>query len=231
MTIPFFLALLFVCIVLVNLGVFHSAIKTGKSRIKAYRQMLAASLLMAGWLGLTAWAMDQPFYKNFDLIPPPVPRVILPGVIVTLAIAYSKFGRQLAAGLSFSALVGFHAFRIPLELFLHSFYEEGIVPVQMTYLSQNWDILTGVTGVLVALLAAFGKVTRFGLYVWNVFGLILLVNVVSIALRTVPGRWNSTATALNLLPFHLPHVWITLFVLLALLGHLVIFRKLRSEVR
>lgn len=68
-----------------------------------------------------------------------------------LGFALSPAGARLVAGLPIAALVGFHAFRLPLEFVLHRWYIEGALPVQMTYSACNLDILTGIGAVLAGL--------------------------------------------------------------------------------
>ncbi|MDB5942735.1 MAG: hypothetical protein JWQ13_2301 [Ramlibacter sp.] len=73
----------------------------------------------------------------------------------TIVLALSPFGARLAAGISMAALVGYQAFRVPLEMALHALYSEGLIPVQMTYSGRNFDIVTGVLAVALARLPTF----------------------------------------------------------------------------
>jgi hypothetical protein len=58
----------------------------------------------------------------------------------------------------------------------------GIMPVQMSYTGLNFDIVTGATAIPVALLAATGRAGPRLIAAWNVVGLGLLVNVVTVAI-------------------------------------------------
>lgn len=53
-------------------------------------------------------------------------------LIVCGAAALSSFGGRLAASVPLAALVGFQAFRLPLELVLHSWATQGTIPGTMT---------------------------------------------------------------------------------------------------
>lgn len=148
---------------------------------------------------------------------------------LALALALSPLGRDMAHHLPLAALVGFQAFRLPLELVLHRWYEQGTLPVQMTYGGHNFDIVTGVLAVVVALGLWMGKLPRASAWAFNLIGLGLLVNVVRIAMQSSPVPIR---TYLNeppvLLAFHAPYVWIvSICVAGALSGHVVTFRALR----
>lgn len=71
---------------------------------------------------------------------------------VALGLGVSPVGRRLATGLPLWILVAAQSFRPPLELLMHQAYESGLMPVQMSYSALNFDILTGASAVVVALL-------------------------------------------------------------------------------
>jgi len=66
------------------------------------------------------------------MLPLPFLFLVGAGFLLAVVLACSPVGRRLAT-LPFAALVGFHAFRFPLELVLHNWYHGGTLPVQMTY--------------------------------------------------------------------------------------------------
>lgn len=52
--------------------------------------------------------------------------------VAAFAIGLFSFGRNAAAELSFTALVGLQSFRLPLELVMHHAGNRGIMPVQLS---------------------------------------------------------------------------------------------------
>jgi hypothetical protein len=160
--------------------------------------------------------------------------MLFPGLWVglALAVALSPLGRQMAQHLPIAALVGFQAFRLPLELVLHRWFEEGVIPVQMTYSGHNFDIVTGALAVVVALGSWMGKLPRAAVWAFNLIGLGLLVTVVGVAVLSspVPIRTYLDEPTV-LLAFHAPYVWIiSICVAGALLGHVVTFQWLLRRV-
>lgn len=136
----------------------------------------------------------------------------------------------MAARLPFSALIGFHAFRLPLEFLLWAFHKQGRLPAQMTFEGRNFDILTGLSALAVAYLAARGKAGHRAALAWNLAGLALLLNIMAVAILSMPAPWRRFHEGpANELVLHFPYVFIpALFVMAALAGHLLIFRKLAS---
>jgi hypothetical protein len=64
---------------------------------------------------------------------------------------------------------------------------------------------------------------------WNVLGLALLVNIVAIAILSLPGPLRVfLAGPPNVLVLRVPYVWLPGFlVMVALAGHILVFRALR----
>jgi hypothetical protein len=144
-------------------------------------------------------------------------------------------GRRLALKLPIAALVGFHAFRLPLELVLHRWHAEGVLPVQMTYVGHNFDIISGILALPVAGLLLWAKpVSRLHRWLvlgFNLVGFALLMTVMSIAVRSAPLPLR---TYMNdppvLLLFYAPYTWILpVCVAGALFGHLLVFRWLKHH--
>lgn len=187
---------------------------------------LRASLVIFLLLYLSYVAGASGVLADFESQPPPILPFLSAHMVLTVLAGLSPYGRRLANSIPVWALVGFQAFRIPVELLLHAFYEEGRIPVQMTYLGRNFDILTGITAIGVAWLAWNGRLARGWLLAWNLFGLGLLVNIVTIAILSMPTPMrvflNEPA---NRFVASAPYTWLpTMLVTTALLGHILVFR-------
>lgn len=195
------------------------------------RQSLLVAVTVSGILGFSTVAASTGRLSRFDVMPPYVLRFIVPHVMLTMILSRSPFGRRLAMGLPISVLVGFQAFRILVELLLHRFYLQGLIPVQMTFAGRNFDILSGLTAIPLAWFAARSQVPRWMLYAWNFLGLALLINIVGTAIVSMPGPLRLfTNDPANTLIARWPYIWLpTFLVTTALMGHLLLFRRLRRE--
>lgn len=143
--------------------------------------------------------------------------------LVSLAVGLSPVGRWLSL-LPLPALVAFQGFRLPLELVLHSWVAQGVIPSTMTWSGHNWDIISGV----VALLAApFCRRARILAWIANLVGLALLANVMRVAVLSspVPFGWP-IAPKLELI-YHVPYALIIpVCIGGALIGHIALSRAL-----
>ena len=160
---------------------------------------------------------------------PPLPFVVLVISIFAVAalLARSKVGDRLARGLPFAVLVGFQGFRLPLELAMHRAHTEGLMPVQMSYSGRNFDIITGVTAIALAIALMTARVPRRVIQAWNVLGLILLFNIVAVAILSTPMFAYFGRDRLNVWVMWMPYTLLpAVMVLAALAGHLIVWRAL-----
>lgn len=108
---------------------------------------------------------------------------------------------------------------------MHALVGRGIMPEQMSYTGCNFDIVTGATALVVAVLLKTGVGGRRVAMLWNVMGLGLLVNVVVVAILSTPVFGAFGDDRLNVFVTFTPFVWLpAVLVLAALAGHLLIFR-------
>jgi hypothetical protein len=153
-------------------------------------------------------------------------------IALWVGIAASRVGRALAS-LPLAALVGFQAFRLPLELLMHAAADAGVMPRQMSFSGWNFDIVTGSTAVIVAAFAAFDGVSRDVLITWNALGSGLLLVIVCIAIASAPPllAFGDDAEHANTWVAYAPFIWLpTVLVAAAAAGHVVLWRRLlRAE--
>jgi len=190
-----------------------------------------AALVVTAWLVITGAAAASGALASFDRMPPPVVAVIGLSVVMSTAFALSSAGRLVATALPVWMLVGFHAFRFPLELILDRLGYEAVLPLQMTFQGMNFDIVTGLSAIAVALWASTGSMPRAVLWLWNVVGLGFLLTIVTIAVVSTPMPlrvfMNDPA---NTIITTFPYVWLpSVLVQAAWIGHLLVFRRLLAR--
>ncbi len=201
---------------------------------KNKRQIGLFALSISGWLALSAVVGLSGALTHWEKLPPPLVPLALLSMGSAVALSRSRFGARMAHGLPMSVLVGLQAFRFPLELLMHKAAAEGTMPVQMTFGAPgcNDDFLTGLSAMVVALLASNGKASQQLLRMWNDAGLLLLAAIVSVAVLSTPTFAAFGPDRLNTWVAYFPFVWlIAFFVPLALLGHLLLLRRLQSKQR
>ena len=129
-------------------------------------------------------------------------------------------GGCIAASTSFAAIIGVQAFRFPLELVMHQAAISGLMPVQMSYSGRNFDILTGILAIPVALVALRSRPSRRIIIAWNVVGTLLLVNILTIAVASTPVFAAFGPDHLNTWVADAPYIFLpTVLVPAAVFGH------------
>ena len=143
--------------------------------------------LLAFWLFFTAFLALYGFY----LVNTFPSRVFAFGVLPALlliAAYFAFFRRNFIEKLPLKTLTILSVIRIPVELCLLWLFQGGLVPQEMTFEGKNFDILSGITSLIVFFLAFHGgKVNRPLLIVWNLLALGLLFNVVIRAILAFPS--------------------------------------------
>lgn len=167
------------------------------------------------WLAATGLAALSGAVRGFSL---PLFTALM---ILTGGAAFSRVGAALLAAVGPVGLIGFQFFRVPVALFLRGMYQAGQVPVQVTYEGLNFDIFVGLTAPAMAWLVWRGKARSGTIWVWNGFGLVLLVEGLAIAALAMPEPASAFST---------PYVWLpTVLAPAALGGHLLVVRWLWSS--
>jgi hypothetical protein len=147
--------------------------------------------------------------------------------VVSIYLGLSRMGGRIAVALPLASLVGFQAFRLPLEIVLHRWATDGTIPTSMTWSGQNWDIVSGV----VALVAApFANRHRRIAWAANLIGSVLLLNVIRVAVMSSPLPFAWPVSPPLLLALHLPYAWIgPVCVGGAMAGHIILTRALLRQ--
>jgi hypothetical protein len=183
------------------------------------------------WLAAQAAAALSGILGRFELRPPPIVIWFASMIAMTLALAWSGFGRRFADKLPFVALIGFQAFRLPLELVMHRAAVAGLMPNVMSFTGYNFDIVTGASALPLALYAWRRPLPRWLIGLWNVTGQLLLIAIAAIAFAATPVFRAFGDDQLNIWVVQFPYVWIAVMVAAALFGHVVTLRKMLAEAR
>lgn len=94
---------------------------------------LPLAIGLAVWIAGVALVAAAGTLRRYDVRPPPMMASLVAGFVLTFALARSRVGERLARVLPLAAIIGFQAFRLPLELVMHRAAAEGTMPVQMSF--------------------------------------------------------------------------------------------------
>jgi hypothetical protein len=200
--------------------------RLGQETAVRRRRLVLVGGAVVAWAVITALAAASGVLRQFDATPPPFGILAVAVIAIGIAVPFSRLGTLLVRGLPLWALVGFQVFRLPLELLMHRAYVEGVMPVQMSYSGQNYDILTGISAGALGLWLWRRDGPRWLVAAWNVLGFALLVNIVAIAIVSTPRFAWFGSERLNTFVTYPPFVWLpAILVVAALIGHLLVWRR------
>jgi hypothetical protein len=221
---------------LVVFGMANLAVLVGVALVLAYARAsgktpLRFAAAVVAWLAVVA-GLGAAGVLRHESRPPPLFLMMLIAVVLVVLAARSSIGDRLARSLPLAAIIGFQAFRLPLELVMHRAASEGTMPVQMSFSGWNFDIVTGASAIVMALLVARGMAPRWLVQAWAVMSTALLAIIVVIAIASTPAfaAFGASPDRLN--------TWIGFFpfsllpgalVPAALFGQLILFKRLALE--
>lgn len=168
-------------------------------------------------------------FFSWETVPPPFILVPLPFFVLIgiFLIINTKKSLKFLAYLAPSTLILLHAFRVPLEVVLASYYDVGLLPVEMTYHSLNQDILIGFLAIPAGILALMeNKLSRPAAFIFHTLGIVSLMNIISVVARSVPGPLQVFES--NLLLTFFPGSLIVTLASTAFLLHILGLKQARS---
>ena len=189
---------------------------------------IAATLILGqGALGASGWIAEPSGFPRFMAIP----------IFITVSLvlfAKSSLSTAMAKGFPLWFVIGFQSFRFLPETLLHLSHAEGLAPVQMTWHSMNFDVISACLGVLLGLLALrMPQRAHMCGWIMSVVGIGLLITIVSIAMLSAPTPLRTfTNEPANTFVAHFPYIYLPgIHVLIAAAFHVVLIKQLLSRNR
>ncbi len=218
-SLPFYVSLLFIVATGLTAWLFLKAAKNLGLYMIVALALLAIQTLLASLGFFTDLAAKPPHF------------IFLPGppLIVIGILFISKKGRNWLDSLDLKMLTWLHVVRIPVEITLYLLCMHHMVPKIMTFEGFNPDILSGITAIIMAIqMFKNGAVKKYGLLIWNIVCLGLLVNIVYHAIFSTPYPFQKYGFEQpNIAVFYFPFIWLPGFIVpTVLLAHLASIRQL-----
>ena len=156
---------------------------SGWDSIKQQRIRTGTILAFAGWALVLAILSLTGVAGNFEIFPANAGPVLVIPLVSILIVVFSGKVRHLLQFIPEKNLILLQTFRFFVEVLLWLLVVQHVTPVQMSFEGRNFDILVAITAPFVAWLLA-GK--KWALITWNILGLCLLLNIVTVALLSMP---------------------------------------------
>lgn len=208
---PVILYLAFGATVLLAIGLIYKAARYSKPFLLG----LLVYITVQSILGVSG------FYNNPWTSTVRFPLLFGPPLLFLLSRFITKSGRSFLDGLDLPSLTILHIIRIPVELVLFGLFAHHAAPEAMTFHGRNFDILSGISAPFIYYFGFVKKVLSKQLIIaWNVITFLLLLNVVSNAILSLPARYaqfgfEQPNIALGYFPFILLPALLVPLVILA----------------
>lgn len=218
---PMFVNIVFILTTILCVFLFYKA--THKSITSL--SVIIVWLLVQSVFGLTG------FYLARDTFPPGFILLALPAILLIIVLFLLPKGRIFIDSFDTKTLTILHIVRVPVELTLYWLFIYEAVPQVMTFEGRNFDIVAGITAPVVYY---FGYVknslNRSFLITWNLVCLGLLLNIVIIAVLSLPTPFQQFGfNQPNRAVFYFPFTWLPACIVpVVLFAHLTTLRKLIS---
>lgn len=175
------------CVAIILYGLSKALNKTDWSDVKKTRVLLRLAVLIVAWITLISTLAWNGFFSDFSKLPPRPALALLVPLPLVLLVAFSRTGTQLLQKIPAHWLVFIQSFRIVVELLLWMAFRKELIPVQMTFEGGNFDIISGILALPAGylLMKQKGNIKRTGI-VYNIVGLLLLLNILVIAVLSMP---------------------------------------------
>jgi hypothetical protein len=229
--IPWYVSTVFILTTFATVAFLLHAIKiVGVSKLPS--QILI--FLLPLWILFQAVLSIGGFYQQTDTMPPRMPLFAVLPTIILMIVFFVFFRRSFIERLPIKVLTLLHVVRIPVEIVLLWLSFHAAVPRMMTFEGRNFDILSGFLAIVVYLIAFRGaKQSRGVLIAFNIVGLILLANIVTIAILSLPSPVQSlNLDQPNRAVLFFPYLWLPAIVVpIVLFSHLAALWNLLNSSR
>jgi hypothetical protein len=201
----------FIIMTIVMLVLILSELKKGLTKTsfdEARRKSIFNKVLYAiiGWTVLISVLSLSGFLNNFSSFPPRIIIVLVVPLMTLIAITMSPVTREILAHIPAKNIVRLQVFRVFVEILLWMLVVQNLLPVQMSFEGRNFDVISGLT----APFAAYFLVNnRVALIAWNFLTLGLLINILAIAMLSMPTPFRLFMNEpSNTIVTIFPYVWL-----------------------
>ena len=180
-----------ICLLLILVGLYKTTKKTEWSKSKKQFAVFSALVITAIWVAILTVFAYKGFFADFSKLPPRPALILIIPLPFILLFSFSKTGVQLLKLVPAHWLVAIQSFRIFVEILLWFAFLANKLPIQMSFEGGNFDIFSGLLALPAAYLIAKKKdFSQKVIIVFNVIGILLLLNILVIAVLSMPTSFR-----------------------------------------
>jgi len=197
--------------------------------IRSSRSLWWVVAVMVGWATVTSMLSFSGALASFESGQPRIPILVLTQLVFVVWLAWFSGWSGSLAQIPQTSLIGLQCFRIPVEFLLAEMADHKLLAMEMTFYGRNFDILAGVTAIMLAIwLRRDGEESlRPVVLGWNLMGLCLLTTVLAHGILSMPYPFQLLYLSVpTFVVASFPVVWLlTVLVPIAYLLHVVSIRR------
>jgi hypothetical protein len=163
-----------------------SLVSTSFTENKKKKIFNGTLISLIGWSVVTAILSLSGFLSDFSTFPPKLLIALIIPLIAIIWAVRTKEVKEILMHIPPASIIWIQSFRIVVEILLWRLFVDNVAPIQMTFEGRNFDILSGLSAIVVAILVTKNKISSQLVIAWNFAGLALLVNIVTIAILSMP---------------------------------------------
>lgn len=224
MDVPIYVSIIFILTTILTIALFYRTCARVSPTIA--QKIL---VVLGAWIALQGILAASDFYLKTDAMPPRLAFAVVPAFATMIYFLVTKKGQNFIDRLPLKDLTLIHICRVPVEIVLFWLYLNEQIPRSMTFEGRNFDILSGLTALPLALWAFKNSELKWNInLIWNFVCLILVLNVVAIGILSAPTPFQQFAfNQPNIGVLKFPFVWLpSVIVPIVIFSHLVAIRQL-----
>lgn len=142
-------------------------------------------IFIGSWIIIQSILAYKGVFQDTESIPP---KLMIMGIVPSIAVIIYIIIKQYnwIKKLSLEQLHWIHLVRLPVEFGLLWLFQDGLISKYQTFEGWNFDIIAGITAPIMIFIAIRFGIKRNLLIAWNIFGLLLLSNIVITSVLCFP---------------------------------------------
>lgn len=138
---------------------------------------------LVGWTLIISGLSLSGFIADFSTFPPRLVIVLVIPLVTIIIVTFSKTLKEILLHVPVRNIIRLQIFRVFVEILLWLLLLQNRLPVQMSFEGRNFDVISGLTAPIAAYFFATNATV---LRIWNLISLGLLINIVAIAILSLP---------------------------------------------
>jgi len=161
--------ILFISLISIILWYYYRALE--KIGIKSKKRILIVIAVLSLWLIPHYFLTKTGFYSDFTEFPKIPIFMISPLFLFTFILFLKNKNSRVLDAIPIHIPIAYQSFRAVIEVLFYFTFLKGILPVQVTFEGVNYDVLFGLSAILMGIYAFQKNASKKILIIWNIIGI------------------------------------------------------------